>query len=215
MHLSAKQTLSSGSDEIRRSNTFLDKYNEQLFEPHGLLCVVMTYKPDQKSSTVGVDMLNSGFERKGISSGTTHGELDMPEAAALVFPGDDAATAGNKSLGSLTAEYFDKRSQAKYVSVRARVRCGGPLLMLNQCDSPKRTPIRLSARAQDRSSTPVMVTRIILLTMVDSSHSPLAGLRISHRSERAEEASEVLIGETRKMTDAPTDVVIVNGSDHR
>jgi hypothetical protein len=159
-----------------RSTTFLDKYNEQLFEPHGLLCAIMTYKPDQKSSTVGVGMLNSGFESKGISSGTTRGELEMPEAAALVFPGDDAATAGNKSLRSVTAEYFDKRSQAKYVSVRARVRYGGPLLTLNQCDSPKRNPIRLSARAQNRSSTPVTVTRIMLLTMVDSSHSPPAGL---------------------------------------
>lgn len=154
MHLSVQRALCSDSDEIRRSNAFLDKYNEQLFEPHGLLCVTMTYKPDQKSSTVGVDMLNSGFQRKGISSGTIHGEPDMPEAAALVFPDDDAATAGNKSLGSLTAEYFDKHSQAKYVSVRARVRYGGPLLMLNQCDSPKRTPIHPSARVQNRSSTP-------------------------------------------------------------
>lgn len=135
----------------------------------------MTYKPDQKSSTVGVDMLNSGFQRKGISSGTTHGELDMPEAAALVFPDDDAATAGNKSLGSLTAEYFDKRSQAKYVSIRARVRYGSPLLMLNQCGSPKRTPIHLSARVQNRSSTPVSVTQTTLRTMVDSPQLPLAG----------------------------------------
>jgi hypothetical protein len=79
----------------------------------------MTYKPDQKSSTVGVDMLNSGFQCKGISSGTTHGEPEMPEAAELVFPDDDAAAVGNKGLGSVTAEYFDKRSQAKYVSVRA------------------------------------------------------------------------------------------------
>ena len=136
----------------------------------------MTYKPNQKSSTVGVDMLNSGFERKGISSDMAHGELDMPEAAALVFPDDDAAAAGNKSLGSLTAEYFDKHGQAKYVSVRACVRYGGPSLILNQCDSPKRTLIRLSARAQNRSSTPVTVIQIMLLTMVDSSRSPLAGL---------------------------------------
>jgi len=176
VHLFVKQAICSDSDEICRSNTFLDKYNEQLFEPHGLLCVIMTYKPDQKSSTVGVDMLNPGSERKEISSGTTHGELDRPEAAALVFPDDDAATTGNKSLGSLAAGYFDKRSQAKYVSVRARVRCGGPLLMLNQCDSPKRTLIRLSSRVPNRSSTPVTVTRIMLLTMVDSSHSSLAGL---------------------------------------
>ena len=80
--------------------------------------------------------------------------------------------------------------------------------MMNQCDSRKRTPIRLSARAQNRSSTPVTVTRIMQLTTVDSSHSPPAGPRIP---ERAEEASE----EIRKITDALTDVVIVNGSDHR
>jgi hypothetical protein len=97
VHLSVQRTLRSDSDEICRSNAFLDKYNEQLFEPHGLLCVIMTYKPDQKSSTVGVDMLNSGFQRKGISGDTTHGELDMPEAAELVFcqglgPGEAAGT---------------------------------------------------------------------------------------------------------------------------
>jgi hypothetical protein len=176
VHLSVKQALCSDPDEILRSTTFLDKYNEQLFEPHGLLCVITTYKPDRKSPTVGADMLNSGFGRNGISSGTTHGELEMPETAALVFPDDDAPAAGNKSIGSLTAEYFDKRSQAKYVSIRARVRYGGPLLMLNQCDSPKRTPTRLSAKAQNRSSTLVTVTRIMQLTMVDSSHSPLVGL---------------------------------------
>ena len=176
MHLSVQRTLCSDSDEIRRSNAFLDKYNEQLFEPHGLLCVIMTYKPDQKSSTVGVDMLSSGFQRKGISSGTTHGELDMLEAAALVFPDDDTATAGNKSLGSITAEYFDKRSQAKYVSVRAHVRYGGPLLMPNQCGSPKRTPIHLCARVQNRTSPPVSATRTTPRTVVDSSQLPQAGL---------------------------------------
>jgi hypothetical protein len=137
VHLCVKQALCSDSDEIRRSNTFLDKYNEQLFEPHGLLCVIMTYKPDQNSSTVGVDTFNSGFQRKGISSGTTYGELDMPEAAALVFPEDDAASTGNKGLGSITAEYFDKRSRAKYVSVRARVRYGGPLLTLTVQSEPR------------------------------------------------------------------------------
>ena len=70
-------------------------------------------------------MPKSGFQanlrRAQTSNEPTQGELELPEAAALVFLGDDPATGGQKvnsmkSLGSFTAEYFDKRSQAKYVS---------------------------------------------------------------------------------------------------
>jgi hypothetical protein len=86
----------------------------------------MTYKPDQKSSTVGVDMLASGVQGKDntmrMSSGNTNGGLDLPEAAALVFPEEIQSRDGIKGLGSFTADYFDKRSQAKYVSVPLKSR---------------------------------------------------------------------------------------------
>jgi hypothetical protein len=93
--------------------------NNILFRPHGLLCLIMTYKLDPRSSTVGVDMLKSG------SSGATNGELELPEAAALVFP-EDEYEAGDrrKGLGSFTADYFDKGSQAKYVGLPASARYG-------------------------------------------------------------------------------------------
>lgn len=44
------------------------------------------------------------------------------EAAALVFPDDDEARHGRKSLGSFTTDYFDERSQWEYVGVAASSR---------------------------------------------------------------------------------------------
>ena len=56
------------------------------------------------------------------SGGTTNGELQLPEPAALVFPDDEEARHGRKSLGSFTADYVDKRSQCEYVGVAASSR---------------------------------------------------------------------------------------------
>ena len=60
------------------------------------------------------------------SSGKTYGELEMPQAAPLVFPELDAVAAANeadgkkksslKEKGAFIATYMDKRAQASYVS---------------------------------------------------------------------------------------------------
>ena len=60
------------------------------------------------------------------SSGKTYGELEMPEAAPLVFPELDAIAVSSeadgktksslKEKGAFIATYMDKRAQASYVS---------------------------------------------------------------------------------------------------
>lgn len=60
------------------------------------------------------------------SSGKTHGELEMPETAPLIYPDTGYAEIGKRtkdedkpssfSKRKVAAAYFDKRAQAKYVS---------------------------------------------------------------------------------------------------
>lgn len=121
-----------------RSNTFLDQMNQQLFEPRGLYALVMTYKPEASKPIDFERMdLNETIARynahdagkmkeamKGlrISSGTSYGEIMIPKAAPLIYPGVDEAALGNdakkqnalKSAGNFMGDYLDRRAQAKY-----------------------------------------------------------------------------------------------------
>lgn len=95
---------------------------------------MMTYKPDQQSSNEPVDISqvvmksltssDSGFRGKfntlQRSSGTTNGELEMPEAAPLIFPALDAVSDAQKQNAlkkshDFVMDYFDRRAQATYV----------------------------------------------------------------------------------------------------
>ncbi|KAF9880500.1 FAD binding domain protein [Colletotrichum karsti] len=53
-----------------KSNTFLDRVNEDFFAPHGLVCFVATWKPDTSESEVAV-----GFDGKTSTSGS---ESELP-----------------------------------------------------------------------------------------------------------------------------------------
>lgn len=121
-----------------RSNTFLDQMNQQLFEPRGLYALVMTYKPEA-SKPVGFERMDlnetiarynshdagrmkEAMKELRISSGTSYGELMIPQAAPLIYPGVDEAALGTdakkqnalKSAGNFMADYLDRRAQAKY-----------------------------------------------------------------------------------------------------
>lgn len=110
--------------------------NDKLFRPHGLFCMLMTYKPDKESS--GEPVMISSMVSKAItpadskfkqqmkqlrmSSGTTKGEMELPEAAPLIFPALDEAVAadGEKKntfirSSKFASNYIDKRTQATYV----------------------------------------------------------------------------------------------------
>ena len=122
--------------------------NEKFFRKRGLICLVMKYAPEERSSHESADLSKtllksfnpseSAIQRQlnsvRSSSGKTYGELEMPEAAPLVFPELDALAASNetdgkkksnlKKKGAFIATYMDKRAQASYVSLSlASVTC--------------------------------------------------------------------------------------------
>ncbi|KIV78824.1 hypothetical protein PV11_06434 [Exophiala sideris] len=142
-----------------RTNNYLDKANEELFHPKNLHCMIMTFKPEAQSNVILDFNLNSGVfsnaqtalkkwsstattsERKPssklrTSDGTTRGELELPQAAQLIFPnpsnqdestspeGSDEASDGRppaqrresswKSTRKFVSEYKDRRAQADF-----------------------------------------------------------------------------------------------------
>lgn len=109
--------------------------------PRGLYCLILTYKPESSETHASVDITkaissslddtSTGFKKTlksiKLSSGTTYGELEMPEAAPLIFPaldriadieGGENSQKSNKfkDSGKFVTDYFDRRAQAKYVS---------------------------------------------------------------------------------------------------
>lgn len=122
-----------------RTNTFLDRMNNEFFKPRGLYCLILTYKPETSTSHASVNITqaisnydsaaDSGFKQGlrniRLSSGKTYGEIEMPEAAPLIFPAldalQDSTTAASeqksnklKSSQKFVADYFDRRAQAKW-----------------------------------------------------------------------------------------------------
>lgn len=113
--------------------------NNEFFKPRGLYCLIMTYKPEASATHASVDItqvistysipaasgMKEGLKNLRMSSGKTHGELEMPEAAPLIFPALDALADSTspegvqkqnklKSRQKFVADYFDRRAQAKY-----------------------------------------------------------------------------------------------------
>ena len=127
-----------------RSNSFLDEMNERLFRPRGLYALVMVFKPDEERSmgservdvnhvinkrfANGESKMKESMRKMKLASGKTYGEIELPEAAPLVFPAiDEALESGNtekankwKSSQKFVAAYMDKRAQASYVSILPR-----------------------------------------------------------------------------------------------
>ena len=124
-----------------RANFYLNQMNEKLFKPRGLYALVMGFDPEAKQaisfgqidlatqSIVKYDLKGnqqSKWKQFGMNmrqaSGTTHGEIEMPECAPLIFPAVDAVAGDKEKLGKMKRTgnwlngYFDKQSQAKYVS---------------------------------------------------------------------------------------------------
>lgn len=124
-----------------RTNSFLDRMNNEFFKPHGLYCLIMTYKPEASTTHASVDITksisssmtpgSSGMRQTlnnlRLSSGTTYGELELPEAAPLIFPALDTLAASTsaegiqkksklKSSQKFIADYFDRRAQAEYAN---------------------------------------------------------------------------------------------------
>lgn len=123
-----------------RTNTFLDEINHHFFRPRGLFAMLMSYKPSRHNwSSAPTDISQSiakyadpeGLSHKftnnmKFSAGKSHGEMELPEAAPLIFPTLDAAVDDSnpehaakkqnafKKSGKFVSEYMDRRAQADY-----------------------------------------------------------------------------------------------------
>jgi hypothetical protein len=111
--------------------------NNEFFKPRGLYCLILTYKPDSTVTHERIDIdqtimnyatpATSGMRQTmrnlRLSSGKTFGELELPEAAPLIFPILDQqleleegqkGQSGMKSTGKFIMDYMDRRAQAKF-----------------------------------------------------------------------------------------------------
>ncbi|KAK9489557.1 hypothetical protein V1508DRAFT_327360, partial [Lipomyces doorenjongii] len=117
-----------------KTNSFLDKINDEFFKPRGLFCLIMTYKPDQSAPHEVVDISQTVQQTRApasstakehlknlrLSSGKTYGEVELPESAPLIFPALDSLTSQEhnklKRSQKFIADYFDRRAQATYAA---------------------------------------------------------------------------------------------------
>lgn len=127
-----------------RTNAFLDKMNDGFYRPRGLYCLVMTWSPESsevsstfdltsKSSSKSQSQHNGSgpfeFAKKfSNSSGITYADMEFPEVAPLIYPALDNLAAQEseeavrtrdklKQKAKFVDDYWDKRAQAKHVSV--------------------------------------------------------------------------------------------------
>ncbi|KAI9698762.1 MAG: hypothetical protein M1836_003872 [Candelina mexicana] len=105
---------------LKQTNKFLDQMNEKLFKPHGMFCLIMSFKPGQgiRIAKAGKSGIMNSLRRSG---GKTHGEIELPEAAPLVFSALDAMPDAQKQNafktgGNFLADYYDRRAQATYIA---------------------------------------------------------------------------------------------------
>jgi hypothetical protein len=115
--------------------------NNEFFKPHGLYCLILTFKPESSATHESVNItqaihssmtpressMKNTFKNLRLSEGKTYGELELPEAAPLIFPAleslVDPTTPGEvqksnklKSTGKFFADYSDRRAQARYAA---------------------------------------------------------------------------------------------------
>ncbi|GAB7356917.1 hypothetical protein MBLNU459_g7769t1 [Dothideomycetes sp. NU459] len=116
------------------SNTYLDKMNAEFFQPRGLFCLLIKYKPKSNEVTENVDIQHNttetiakrdGHERgtwkKMITSSdsTTKHEEEIPEFAPLTFPQLDRASdqqkqSATKQFGRFVTDYYDRQARARF-----------------------------------------------------------------------------------------------------
>ncbi|KAF7959491.1 hypothetical protein EAE96_001107 [Botrytis aclada] len=105
-----------GYQTQRQSSSFLDKANTNLFVPHGLFAMVLTFKPEQTQNLHGVPEA-----------------VQLPPSASLIYPEDErrASQTGLKKMGHFIADYGDRRAQARYAHNNPESSLASPLPTFN------------------------------------------------------------------------------------
>ncbi|KAE8349224.1 hypothetical protein BDV28DRAFT_163725 [Aspergillus coremiiformis] len=126
-------------DERRKTNIYFDKINAEIFQPRGLYCLLMTWKPESSSTVTSFDLnatVASSIEHGGpdafskmkhrfqSSHGHTYGDMPFPETAPLIFPDLDELAAqsdgatklknAKSSRREFVEDYFDRRSRVEF-----------------------------------------------------------------------------------------------------
>ncbi|KAI1615166.1 hypothetical protein EDD37DRAFT_649834 [Exophiala viscosa] len=118
-----------------RQNTFLDRINDEFFQPRGLYCLVLTWQPDSTELHTPIDLNATIAQReehvhgmdklkRNMKTGSAVGDVEFTECATLVFPkldeladqhGPDADSkkAKLRHYKAFSETYFDRRAQAK------------------------------------------------------------------------------------------------------
>ena len=116
------------------TNKYLDRMNRDFFQPRGLYCLLIKYKPSSSDLAEDIDIATNITQQvdkrktqktwKGIVSSSAaksgHDE-ELPEAAPLVFPMLDDMDEREKEnavkhFGRFTQEYFDRRARWEFAS---------------------------------------------------------------------------------------------------
>ncbi|THV50418.1 hypothetical protein BGAL_0151g00140 [Botrytis galanthina] len=105
-----------GYQTQRQSSSFLDRANKNLFVPHGLFAMVLTFKPEQTQNPHGVPR-----------------EVQLPPSASLIYPEDErrGQQTGLKKMGHFIADYGDRRAQARYAHNNPESSLASPLPTFN------------------------------------------------------------------------------------
>lgn len=128
--IAVKKVADAASELHSRSKTnrFLDQVNEDFFAPHGLVALIMTWKPSQKDTMLTRAEFDMQFSiakasdasksRRLFESSSGATSFEWPQMAPLVFPAlhglDGEKQAAVKRSGKFVAEYMDKRARAKW-----------------------------------------------------------------------------------------------------
>ncbi|KAG0645626.1 hypothetical protein D0Z07_8607 [Hyphodiscus hymeniophilus] len=101
----------------RKTTSFLTRANTELFIPHGLFAMVLTYRP---TNTSQIDKVNTSLPTPDYATSSTTSSAQMPEGAPLIFPDANTTpptTQQNtfRQIGHFIADYGDRRAQSKHV----------------------------------------------------------------------------------------------------
>ncbi|KAI5920937.1 hypothetical protein F4810DRAFT_680314 [Camillea tinctor] len=120
-----------------QQNQYLDCLNAQFFQPRGLYCLVIKYKPSSEELIEDVNLRDhttrAVMQRDGqgkwknlvaASAATTTNEAEIPLPAPLVFPAldglDDSAKDGAVArFGGFLADYYDRQAGARFEAQNA------------------------------------------------------------------------------------------------
>lgn len=113
----------------KKTNEYLKEKNETIFQPQGLIAMIMTYVPSKKTlyETVTFDTQaaaaaantssNPNVSTKFQTASAQTLEAQMPEICSLVFPSEDHSNeSGFKRAIEFTKDYYDRRTQAAYAA---------------------------------------------------------------------------------------------------